>query len=538
MPEFDYVVVGGGSGGAVVAARLSEDPDVTVCLIEAGPSDVDDPAILRLDDWMYLLESGYDWDYPVEPQERGNSYLRHARARVLGGCSSHNSCIAFWAPAEDLDEWAAIGCEGWGAADCFPLFERLEHNDAPGEHHGRSGPVNLMTVPAQDPCGAALLEALGQAGIPTVAFNTGETVTHGANWFQINCRDDGVRASSSVSYLHPVMGKRPNLAVWTGVRAKRLLFDAERRCTGVECLSPAGPSTRSSPSSGDLLPADRVTARREVIVGCGAIDTPKLLMLSGIGPAAHLREHGIDVVADSPGVGENLQDHPEGLVQWEARRPMTTSSTQWWEIGIFTTTEEGLDRPDLMFHYGSVPFDMNTLRHGYPTTENGFCLTPNVTRTRSIGTVRLRTRDFRDKPRVDPRYFTDPHDERVMLHGIRLAREVVAQPAMAEWAGRELSPGPDARSDDELLDYVHKTHNTVYHPSCTVRMGAAGDPLAPLDARLRVKGIHGLRVADGSAMPFLVAVNPNITTMMIGEKCADMVKADARAGSSHAGAPA
>ena len=187
--------------------------------------------------------------------------------------------------------------------------------------------------------------------------------------------------------------------------------------------------------------------------------------------------------------------------------------------------------PDLMFHYGSVPFDMNTVRWGYPTSENAFCMTPNVTHAKSRGTVRLRTLDFRDRPRVDPRYFTDPegHDERVMRYGLRLARDVIAQPAMADWAGRELAPGPDAQTDDELFDYIRKTHNTVYHPSCTVPMGAAGDADAPLDPQLRVKGVQGLRVADGSAMPFLVAVNPCITTMMIGEKCADMIKETAGA---------
>ena len=179
--------------------------------------------------------------------------------------------------------------------------------------------------------------------------------------------------------------------------------------------------------------------------------------------------------------------------------------------------------PDLMFHYGSVPFDMNTVRWGYPTPEHGFCLTPNVTRARSTGTVRLRSRDFRDKPRVDPRYFTDPHDEQVMLHGLRLARRIAAQPALADWAGRELAPGAEARTDAELLDYLRRTHNTVYHPSCTVPMGA--DRRAPLDARLRLKGIDALRVADGSVMPRLVTVNPCITTMMIGEKCADLIRA-------------
>ncbi|AQU70291.1 GMC family oxidoreductase [Streptomyces niveus] len=516
VAEFDYVVVGGGTAGAVVAARLTEDPGVTVCVLEAGPSDVGDDNVLRLDRWMALLESGYDWDYPIEPQENGNDFMRHARAKVLGGCSSHNSCIAFWAPAEDLDEWGALGCDGWSAADCFPLYQRLETNDAPGDHHGRSGPVNIMTVPPNDPCGSALLEACAAAGIPTTPFNTGRTVLRGAHWFQINSRPDGTRSSASVSYLHPILGKRPNLEVRTGLQAKRLLFDDtadRRRCTGVEYLEP------------DTVHSGAVSARREVVVSCGSIDSPKLLMLSGIGPADHLRASGVDVRVDSPGVGSHLQDHPEGVIMWEAKRPMVTSSTQWWEIGIFADTEPGLDRPDLMFHYGSVPFDMNTYRRGYPTTDNAFCLTPNVTRARSLGTVRLRSRDFRDKPKVDPRYFTHEHDIRVMTYGLRLAREIAAQEPMAAWKGQELAPGPEARSDEELLDYIRKTHNTVYHPAGTVRMGPADDADSPLDPRLRVKGVTGLRVADASVMPFLPAVNPCITTMMIGEKCADMIKA-------------
>ncbi|WP_019807950.1 GMC family oxidoreductase [Saccharomonospora halophila] len=514
-PEFDYVVVGGGTAGSVVAARLSEDPDTSVCLLEAGPSDVDVRPVLELTRWMELLESGYDWDYPVQPQESGNSFLRHARAKVLGGCSSHNSAIAFWAPREDLDEWAGLGLPGWSAEDLFPLYKRLEDNDAPGEHHGRTGPVRIRSVPPHDPAGVALLHACEQAGIPRTDFNTGTTVTHGANWFQINAREDGIRASASVAYLHPVLGRRVNLQVRTGVRAKHLTFDGTR-CTGVEVLTE------------DAQHSEHIRARNEVVVSSGAIDTPKLLMLSGIGPAEELAGFDIDVVADSPGVGRNLQDHPEGLVQWDARRPMVRESTQWWEIGIMTTTREGLDRPDLMFHYGSVPFDLNTLRHGYPTTENGFCLTPNVTRARSRGTVRLRTRDFRDKPEVDPRYFSDPHDLRVMTYGVRLAREIVAQPAMREWAGAELTPGPDATTDDEIGDYLMKTHNTVYHPSCTVRMGPSSDREAPLDERLRVRGVDRLRVADGSAMPFLIAVNPCITTMAIGEKAADLLREDAR----------
>ncbi|CAM3465598.1 GMC family oxidoreductase [Isoptericola cucumis] len=514
---FDYLVVGGGSAGAAVAARLSEDPEVTVALLEAGPSDVGDDAILRLDRWMALLESGYDWDYLIEPQDHGNSHMRQARARVLGGCSSHNSCIAFHAPAEDFDQWAAMGAEGWEAEVSRPFYRKVENNDQPGEHHGHDGPVRIRQVPPHDPCGVALLDACEQVGIPRVQFNEPGTVLRGANFFQINCREDGVRSSSSVSYLHPVL-QRENLTILTDHRVKRITFDADRRATGVDVLDP------------DLIRTRHVAARREVVLSAGAIDSPKLLMLSGIGPAEHLREVGVDVLVDSPGVGSHMQDHPEGVISWEAKQPMVTSSTQWWEIGIFTRTpaaaERGDNRPDLMFHYGSVPFDMHTVRHGFPTAENSFCLTPNVTHARSRGTVRLRSRDFRDKPKVDPRYFTDPHDMQVMVEGIKLARAIVAQPAMSGWAGRELFPGPDVSTDEEIADYVTKTHNTVYHPTGSVRMGAADDASSPLDPQLRVKGVTGLRVADASVMPEITSVNPNITVMLIGERCAEFVKAE------------
>lgn len=516
--EFDYVVIGGGSGGCPVAARLSEDPSVTVALVEAGPSDVGDEAILDLSRWMELLESGYDWDYPIEPQKHGNSFMRHARAKVLGGCSSHNSCIAFWAPAEDLDDWATrYGCTGWEHDSTFPLYTRLETNSDDGPLHGHDGPVHINTLPGDDPCGIAVLDACEQAGIPRAQFNTGETVVNGANFFQVNYQPaDGHRSSASAAYIHPIIDQRPNLHVLTGLRAKRLMIDRSLHCNGVEVLDP------------DLIHTQRITARREVILSAGAIDSPKLLMLSGIGPADHLRDVGINVLLDSPGVGSHLQDHPEGVIQWEAKQPMVTGSVQWWEIGIFTTTERGLDRPDLMFHYGSVPFDMHTVRQGFPTTDNGFCLTPNVTHARSRGTVRLRSIDYRDKPKVDPRYFTDPdgHDMRVMTHGIKLAREIAAQSALEDWAGKELYPGPGVQTDDEIARYIQLTHNTVYHPTGTVRMGPDDDDQSPLDAALRVKGVTGLRISDGSAMPELVTVNPNITTMMIGERCSDLIKHD------------
>lgn len=515
--DFDYIIIGGGSAGAVVAARLSEDPEVSVALVEAGPDDRGIDEVLQLNRWMELLESGYDWDYPIEPQENGNSFMRHSRAKVMGGCSSHNSCIAFWAPREDLDEWESkFGATGWNSQMAYRLYKKLETNEDAGPeapHHGDSGPVKLMNVPAEDPCGVAILDACEQIGLPRTKFNNDETVINGANFFQINRREDGTRSSSSVSYIHPIRN-RENFTLLTGLQARQLNFDAERNCTGVDVVEGAFGRTTT------------LNARREVIVSAGAIDSPKLLMLSGIGPAEHLSQVGVQVVVDAPGVGEHLQDHPEGVIQWEAKKPMVETSTQWWEIGIFAATEEGLDRPDLMMHYGSVPFDMHTLRQGYPSTENGFCLTPNVTHAKSRGTVRLRSRDFRDKPMVDPRYFTDPegHDRKVMTYGIRKAREIVAQSPMAEWAGQELYPGQDVQSDEEIFDYLRRTHNTVYHPAGTVRMGADDDVLSPLDAQLRVKGVKGLRVADASVMPELVTVNPNITVMMIGERCAEMIR--------------
>ncbi len=487
--DFDYIIIGGGSAGAVVAARLSEDPEVSVALVEAGPDDRGIDEVLQLNRWMELLESGYDWDYPIEPQENGNSFMRHSRAKVMGGCSSHNSCIAFWAPREDLDEWESkFGATGWNSQMAYRLYKKLETNEDAGPeapHHGDSGPVKLMNVPAEDPCGVAILDACEQIGLPRTKFNNDETVINGANFFQINRREDGTRSSSSVSYIHPIRN-RENFTLLTGLQARQLNFDAERNCTGVDVVEGAFGRTTT------------LNARREVIVSAGAIDSPKLLMLSGIGPAEHLSQVGVQVVVDAPGVGEHLQDHPEGVIQWEAKKPMVETSTQWWEIGIFAATEEGLDRPDLMMHYGSVPFDMHTLRQGYPSTENGFCLTPNVTHAKSRGTVRLRSRDFRDKPMVDPRYFTDPegHDRKVMTYGIRKAREIVAQSPMAEWAGQELYPGQDVQSDEEIFDYLRRTHNTVYHPAGTVRMGADDDVLSPLDAQLRVKGVKGLRVAD------------------------------------------
>lgn len=414
------------------------------------------------------------------------------------------------APAEELADWEAMGAAGW--TDLRRYVKRLERNDADGDH-GRDGPVRLRDVPPDDPCGVAVLESAAKVGLPTVQFNRGPTVVNGAGWFQINAAEDGTRMSTSHAYLHPILETRTNLQVRTGSWVSEVLFDGAGNATGVRHLRP------------DLTGYDTVHARREVVLTAGAIDTPKLLMLSGIGPAQHLQEFGIPVRVDSPG--------------WDqSRRPCGRSGVLGGVAAhghdlhpvvgdrAVRLDRRGLTQPDLMMHYGSVPFDMNTLRWGYPTTDNGFCLTPNVTQGKSRGTVRLRSRDFRDRAKVDPRYFTDAegHDETVMLAGIRLARRIADQDPLRSWIARELAPGPEAVTDDELIDYMHKTHNTVYHPAATARMGAPDDPAAVLDPQLRVKGVQRLRVVDASAMPKLPAVNPNITVMAMAEKCADLMR--------------
>lgn len=492
--EFDYLIVGGGTTGSVIAARLAENPSLTVCLIEAGPADEGDPRVRELRNWPNLLGSDLDYDYRIEPQARGNGRIRHSRGRVLGGCSSHNSAIAFRAPDADMDTWQRLGAAGWSARDTRPYFDRVFAR------------VAIETAPAANACAAAFVAAAQQAGFPLIAFNQQE-LGEGVGWFQLNKRGPD-RQSSSAAYLHPLSRTPSNLTIITETATRRILLNDHGEAVGVET------------NRGILR------SRREVILCCGAFDSPRLLLLSGIGPADHLYEIGIPVNIDLPGVGEHLIDHPEGIVMWEASQPVPEISAQFWEAGLFVCTEAASELPDLMFHFGTVPFDINTAPLGYPTATNAFCLTPNVTRARSEGSVRLRCSDPDIPPRIDFRYFTDPtgHDERVLLAGVKLARQLAAQPALRAWVKRELAPGADVQSDADLSEYARRTSNTVYHPAGTCRMGSADNELAVVDPDLCVRGLQRLRVADASIFPAMIGVNPCITCMMIGEKCADLVR--------------
>ncbi|MDQ3375557.1 MAG: GMC family oxidoreductase N-terminal domain-containing protein [Actinomycetota bacterium] len=492
--EFDYLVLGGGTAGAVLAARLAEDPEVGVCLVEAGPSDEGDWRILELWNWVNLLGTELDYDYVIEPQERGNGLIRHSRGKMLGGCSSHNSAIAFRTPDADLKIWERAGAAGWRPEDARPYFDRVFDR------------VNIETVLSGNTCSEAFVDAARQAGFPPIRFND-EEIREGVGWLQLNARG-AIRHSSSVAYLHPIGELPPNLILLTDTTVHRILLDDHGDAVGAE--------------------TDRgtISARREVVVCCGAFDTPKLLMLSGIGPADHLYDVGVPNLVDLPGVGEHLLDHPEGVVMWESTRPVPAMSRQGWEAALFARTDPFAEEPDVMFHFGTSAFDLNTVQLGYPTAEQAFCLTPNVMRARSEGGVRLRSPDSSAPPLIDFRYFTDPdgYDDRTITEGVKLARAIAEQPALRPWVKRELAPGPGVRSDEEISEYARRTANTVYHPAGTCRMGAVDDPRAVVDPQLRVRGVGRLRGADASVFPTMIGTNPCITCMMIGEKCADLVK--------------
>jgi choline oxidase len=497
-PEADYIVVGGGTAGAVIARRLA-DAGETVLLFEAGPSGERDDRVLTLSRWDELIGSELDWDVTIEAQERGNELIRHSRAKVLGGCSSHNTCIAFRAPAWDLEEWERLGAAGWGPDGAAPYFDRV------------ASQVNIEDSAHDNDCASAFLEAAGEWGLPRVEF-AGD-VRDGAGWFKVNKRGT-IRESSAVAYLFPLSRLSSNLQVVTEHEVHRVLLDASANAIGIEH------------SGGTAY------AGKEVILCAGVFGSPKLLMLSGIGPQSHLADVGIASRVDLPGVGEHLIDHPEGIALFEATQPMAEISCHW-ESGFFKTLD-GADFPEIMAHFTTQKFDVNTAARGYPTAMHTFSLHPNITRARSEGVVRLRSSDATAPPFVDPRYYTDPegYDQRIMLEGIRIAREIAKQPALARWIKRELAPG-DAIDDLETLsEYARMTGNTVYHPAGTCKMGAADDPMAVLDPELRVRGVGRLRVADASVFPCMTTVNPCITVMMIGEKCADLVLSPAGAGAS------
>ncbi|MEW1834228.1 FAD-dependent oxidoreductase [Microbacterium sp. NPDC079995] len=495
---FDYVVVGGGTAGCIVAARLSEDPDVSVCLIEAGPSDEHEERAGSIRRWAEMLEGEYDRDYRSVPQERGNSGIRQARLRILGGCSTANTMIT-WRPLRgDLDEWAALGNEGWDYDTVSRAFDRVV------------GPIGPVAVQDRNPYIADAVEAAASALGLTRRESWNDTeFTEGAGFFEIGYDPaTNLRSSTSRAYLHGV--ERPNLTLMLDTTVDAVVLD-DGRAVGVRVEDGV------------------VSARREVIVSCGAIDSPALLMRSGIGPSQVLAEAGVAVAVDLPGVGENLQDHAEGLIVWEATGERSDVCATGWDAGYVFRVDADSIVPDVSTHIPLESWTVHAENHGAVIPENNVSFAPNVAKPRSRGRVWITSADADAAPQIDYRAFTDPEgrDERMLVAGVRRARQVALQEPFASHVVREVFPGPGVQTDEDLSAVLRATHQTVYHVSCTCRMGADDDAFAVVDSELKVRGVQGLRVVDASVFPTVTALNPVGTVMAVAERAVDLIRADA-----------
>ena len=519
--EYDFIIVGAGSAGCVLANRLSENPNNRVLLLEAGGKDwhpfIHVPAGLAK---LMHLDS-INWAYETEPQaELGGRRLYWPRGKVLGGSSSINAMCYCRGHRKDYDDWAANGAHGWGFDDVLPYFRQAEDQENGAcEFHGTGGPLSVQNLRHTNPLSSIFIEAAAQAGQPlTDDFNGPRQ--RGFGYYQVTQRD-GRRCSSAVAYLHPAMN-RSNLDVRTHARATRILLEG-RRATGVEYHKGR---------------KRQIARGGQIILAGGAINSPQLLMLSGIGPADPLRSHGIELRHELPGVGQNLQDHLDVCTLVHCRQPITydqiselasgirylftrkgPASSNIAEAGGFVVSQYATDdRPDIQMHF--VPAFLDD--HGRNVLPgHGMTLHACVLRPESRGELTLRSADPMAAPLLQPNYLEREYDRKLMLECVRLAREIFAQEAFQPYAGDELYPGADAHADAAVLDFIRRKAETIYHPVGTCKMGA--DEMAVVDPRLHVRGLEALSVVDASIMPTLVSGNTNAPAIMIAEKFAAAV---------------
>ena len=532
--EYDYVIIGAGSAGCVVANRLSADPGNRVLLLEAGGRDRN--PLFRLPMLMgKLFNSGlYNWNYRTEPEPHlNNRTLYWPRGKALGGTSTINGMIYVRGNAQDYDRWAQMGLPGWSYDEVLPAFRRSEtHVERNGAFHGTEGALTVCRARGRNGLFDVFIEAGVQAGYPrNDDFNGAEQEGFGRYDFTIR---KGKRWSTSHAFLRPVLD-RPNLTVEVNALSQRILVE-NGRATGV--LFTQGGQART------------VRAGREVILCGGAVNSPQLLMLSGIGPADELAKHGIEVRHDLPGVGRNLQDHVDCCLSYECKQPVTLygdlradkliasvaqgmvlgtgiTTTFPYEAGAFMKSRPDLVAPDIQAHF--MPALEKTANLHWPNpfrkqaveANHGFTIRVGPVNPESRGSITLRSADPAAAPRIQANYLATEFDRKTMISAIRMMREVIAQPAFDTYRGKELAPGPGVLSDGELLEWLRASALTTLHPVGTCKMGNDGE--AVVDAELRVRGIEGLRVADASIMPIISSGNTNAPTIMIGERAADFI---------------
>ncbi len=505
MTQYDYIVIGAGSAGCVVANRLTEDSETNVLLLEAGNPDTKPEIEIPLE-CTHLLGSEVDWGYFSEPEPYlNNRQIFCPRGKVLGGSSSINFLLYTRGNHRDYDHWQSLGNPGWSYQDVLPYFKKSENQQRGADaYHGVDGELSVTDIISPAPISQRFVDAAVVLGYDRNPDFNG-IQQEGAGSFQFTVKD-GKRHSAAAAFLLPIL-ERPNLATITGALVTRLLFE-DNRTVGVEY------------QQGGTL--HQVKVNREVILSAGAFDSPKLLLLSGIGDQEQLQAFGIPVVVDLPGVGQNLQDHIVVPVPYEASQDLHTATTSNGiaETGLFLHSEGNLDAvPDLELFFGPILW----APPGYPNSGLGFTGLVVLTHPQNIGSVSLRSPNPKDAPIIRLNYLQSQSDVQKLINAIKLMRKLFHTSAFDEFRGREVAPGDDVTSDEALEAYIRETCGTVFHPVGTCKMG--NDPMAVVDPELRVYGVEGLRVVDASIMPTIITGHTNAPTIAIGEKAADLIKA-------------